>query len=84
VHIAFGPEKDAINFAKHGASLALAREFDWLTGRVQPAKTVRGERRWKLIVLFDGVVYSVIFTRREDVVWIISLRPASRKERRAL
>jgi uncharacterized DUF497 family protein len=40
--------------------------------------------RWKLIVLFEDIVYSVIFARREDVLWIISLRPASRKERRAL
>jgi uncharacterized protein len=84
VHIAFDPEKDAINTAKHGLSLALAKEFDWLTGRVQPAKTVGGELRWKLIVLFEGVVYAVIFTRRADVYWIISLRYASRRERRTL
>ena len=84
MHIAFNPEKDAINRAKHGVSLALAKQFDWLTGRVQRARTVGGEQRWKLIVLFKGVVYAVIFTRRDDVYWIISLRHASRNERRAL
>ena len=80
--IAFGPKKDAINLARHGISLALAKQFDWLTGLVQPAKTVGGEVRWKLIVRFEGIVYTAIFTRRADVLWIISLRPASRKERR--
>jgi uncharacterized DUF497 family protein len=84
VPIAFDPAKDAINRTKHGVSLALAAQFDWLTGRVQPARTVGGESRWKLIVLFEGIAYSVIFTRRAEVFWIISLRHASRKERRAL
>jgi uncharacterized DUF497 family protein len=56
VQIAFNPAKDAINLAKHGVSLALAKQFDWLTGRVHPARTVGGEQRWKLIVLFEGVV----------------------------
>jgi uncharacterized DUF497 family protein len=65
-------------------ALALAKQFDWLTGRVQPARTVGGEQRWKSIVLFEGVVYAVIFSRRDDVYWIISLRHASRSERRAL
>jgi uncharacterized protein len=84
VLIAFDPVKDASNLAKHGVSLALAERFDWLTGRVLPARTVDGELRWKLIVLFEGIVYSAIFTRRADVYWIISLRHASRKERRTL
>jgi uncharacterized DUF497 family protein len=65
-------------------ALALAKQFDWLTGRVHPARTVGGEQRWKSIVLFEGVVYAVIFSRRDDVYWIISLRHASRNERRAL
>jgi uncharacterized DUF497 family protein len=64
--------------------LALAKQFDWLTGRVHSARTVGGELRWKLIVLFEGVVYAVIFTRRDNVYWIISLRHPSRNERRAL
>jgi hypothetical protein len=84
VRIAFSAAKDAINRVKHGLSLAMAERFDWLTGRIQPARMVDGEARWKLIVLFEGVVYVVIFTRREDVYRVISLRHASRKERRTL
>lgn len=80
--IDFGPAEELINQRKHGLSLGLAARFDWLTGHIQPARTVDGETRWKLIVRFEDRVYSVIFTRRGDVAWIISLRLASRKERR--
>ncbi len=82
MRIDFNPAKDVVNRAKHGVSLALARELDWLAGQIQPAKTVDGERRWRLVVDFDGTIYTVIFTLRADVRWIISVRPASRKERR--
>jgi uncharacterized DUF497 family protein len=82
VQIAFDPAKDAINLAKHGLSLAMAQQIDWLTGRVRPAKTVGGETRSQWIGVVDGVVYSVIFTPRANGLWIISLRRASRKERR--
>lgn len=84
MRIQFDPAKDASNHAKHGVSLALAEQFDW-AGPIQPARTVGGELRWKLLAVFAGVVYAVIFTRRaDDVFWIISLRRASRRERRAL
>jgi uncharacterized DUF497 family protein len=82
VDIDFNPAKDTINRSKHGLSLALARQLDWLTGRVQPGRTVGGESRWKIVAECDGVVYAAIFTRRADVLWIISVRRASRKERR--
>ena len=84
MRIQFDPAKDASNQAKHGVSLALAEQFDW-AGPVQPARTVGGEVRWRLLAVFAGVVYAVIFTfRPDDVIWIISLRRASRKERREL
>jgi uncharacterized DUF497 family protein len=63
-------------------SLALAERFDWLTGQVASARTVDGELRWKMVTDLKGTVYAVIFTRRADLLWIISVRRASRKERR--
>jgi uncharacterized DUF497 family protein len=82
VDIAFDPKKDASNRTKHGVSLALAERFDWLTGQVAPARAVDGELRWKMVTDLKGIVYAVIFTRRADLLWIISVRRASRKERR--
>ena len=40
-----------------------------------------GEQRVRAIGEVDGVILSVVFTDRGDVRWIISARPASRKER---
>jgi uncharacterized DUF497 family protein len=78
----FGPIKSLINQARHQQiSLDFARSLDWATGRVAPAKTVNGEVRWKLLARHDDRLYAVIFTIRGDVFWMISVRPASRKER---
>jgi uncharacterized DUF497 family protein len=83
VHIDFSPAKDAINRARHeGLSLGLAREFDWLAGQFFPAKTVKGETRTQMVVAHGESVYTVIYTLRNEQPWIISLRYASRKERR--
>ena len=82
MHIAFDSKRDAIDQREHGLALALAHRFDWLTGRLTPGRTVAGELRWKMVVDLEGIVYAVIFTRRADVLWIISVRRASRKERR--
>lgn len=83
VDIAFHPAKDAINRHRHeGLSLGLAGEFEWGAGQFHPAKTVQGEARSKMIVAHRGSVYAVIFTVRDETPWIISLRYASRQERR--
>lgn len=81
----FDPGKDVINRRKHfGLSLSLAAQFDWRTGFIAQAKTVEGEARWKLVTAYDEIVYAVIFTLRDDAgtIWVISLRRASRTERR--
>ncbi|MFL5138941.1 MAG: BrnT family toxin [Microvirga sp.] len=42
-----------------------------------------GEPRYNMLVRFRGVVVNVTFTPRGDKHHLISVRPASRKERRA-
>lgn len=82
MRIDFHSAKDAINQHRHGVSLALAKRFDWISGQPTPARTIAGELRWKQLERLDGIVYAAVFTRRGDVLWIISVRRASRKERR--
>jgi len=82
VRITFDPAKDASNRAKHGLSLADAARLDWFAGRVDVAHTVAGETRWRMIAPLDGLLVSMVFTRRATGVRAISLRRASRKERR--
>jgi uncharacterized DUF497 family protein len=42
-----------------------------------------GELRYNAIGVVDGTYLNVTFTMRGETGWIISARPASRKERRA-
>jgi uncharacterized DUF497 family protein len=78
--IEFDPAKDAANVRKHGVSLAVAGELTYAL--TFPAKTVRGEPRVKLIGEVSVGLISVIATWRAPRLRIISVRRASRKERK--
>ena len=82
--MAFGFDeiKDKSNRKKHGLSLALAESFDWLNEPIQPARTTAGEARFKILARQAGRVLAAIFTVRGEDIRVISLRPASRQERR--
>ena len=79
--IEFDPAKDASNRARHGVSLALARELDW-----DAALVWVGERfaydELRLIALAPktNILYYVAFVERGNRRRIISLRPATRSE----
>lgn len=81
--IEFDPAKEAANIAKHGLGFAdfpgmaivivsLDDRFDY------------GEDRFNALGFVDGEVESVCFTLRKGRVRLISRRPASRAERKAI
>jgi uncharacterized DUF497 family protein len=72
------------NIAKHGIDFASAERFDWDSAVVQEDRRQSyGEQRWGAQGLLDGVVHTLIFTRRGVKVRVISLRQANSKERTA-
>lgn len=77
----FDASKDAANREKHGISLAA---FDAMVDR-QVAEDVKhstaAEVRFHVIGRIAGRVYVAVITYRAGVERVISLRPASRKER---
>ena len=81
MRIEFDPQKDAANRAKHGVSLALARELDWdaalawVDGRFQ-----YDEVRMIALAPKTNTLYYVAFVDRGDRRRIISLRLATRSE----
>ena len=79
----FDLEKDEINQAKHGISLAQASEFDWESAleRVND-RFEYGEVRFVAIGLIGSRVYVMVFTEgsEEEALRIISLRPAEKRE----
>jgi uncharacterized protein len=80
--ITFDPAKDAANRRKHGVSLGV---FEQMVGRlylVDEAHSTATELRMHVIGRIGEGVYVAVMTPREDDERVISLRRASRRERK--
>ena len=73
--------KDVLNRARHGVSLALARELDWDAALVWVDDRF-GYNELRMIALAPktNTLYYVAFVERGDRRRIISLRRATRRE----
>ncbi|WP_018144151.1 MULTISPECIES: BrnT family toxin [unclassified Thioalkalivibrio] len=81
MEIEFDADKDAANQAKHGVSLALAVSLEWETLlAMEDRRKDYGECRMLGYALMGDRLYCVIFTDRENVRRIISLRKANNRE----
>ncbi len=74
--------KNRANLAKHKVDFAAIELFDWNTA-VDFASDQHGESRNAAIGYIGSILFFVVYTTRGDSRRIISLRPASRKEREA-
>lgn len=75
------PAKDAANRAKHGISLWRMLDMD-PRGSIARHVIRNGEARTVTLARIDGRLYVAVTTVRGEDVRAISLRLASRKERR--
>jgi uncharacterized DUF497 family protein len=79
--IEFDRAKDIANLAKHGVSLALARDLDWEAALVWvDDRFDYDELRMIALAPDTGTLYYVAFLDRGAVRRIISLRRAIRRE----
>lgn len=79
--VTFDPAKDAANQAKHGVSLAEARELEWDTALTWPdLRQDYGEPRQCALGYIGLRLYAVAFVDRASGRRIISLRKANRRE----
>ena len=81
--VTFDSAKDVLNIANHGVSLALAEhlEWDYLVCRPDDTRHDYFELRMIGFAPIEQAVYCVVFVEREDeVLRVISLRKATRKE----
>jgi uncharacterized DUF497 family protein len=84
VLIEVDPVKDAANIRKHGISLGCFTEMDFdatLSG-IDARHSTGTETRWVFVGPIAGRLWIAVVTYRGSVTRVISLRPASRKERR--
>ena len=81
----FDPEKNAANIAKHGVSLADGDGvlLDPLAVTIEDSAAVH-ELRWITVGANSlGLLMVVVWTERGEEIRLISVRPATPKERRA-
>lgn len=82
MQIAFDPDKDAANLAKHGLPLAFGlRVFADVAHVVLPSfRPIDGEDRYKAVGMVDGRLHTAVFVRREETVRLISVRRSNANE----
>ena len=80
MQIEFDPAKDAANQAKHGLSLAEFAEFDSAPVVLRDDRFDYGEDRYMAIGRIGGIAHSIVYTRRDNVMRLISFRRAHEKE----
>ena len=73
--------KSESNKQKHGISFEEAKNL-WLVDNVVLPAITRGEKRYMIIGVINGLYFSCIFTVRGDKTRIISCRRSRENERR--
>ena len=84
MRIAYDPDKNARNIRERGLSFDDVASLDWSTAMVRAdVRKSYGEDRFQALADGeDGKPYVVVFTMRDDTMWVISFRRAHDKERK--
>ena len=81
MELEFDPGKDAVNYAKHGVSLGIARGLDWSTLISSPdSREDYGEQRMIGYGVVADRLYCLVYALRGDKCRVISLRKSNRRE----
>lgn len=76
-------DKAAENVAKHGVDFESMTRFDWSTALTRTdTRRDYGETRFVSTGLIGARLHVCVWTKRADVIWIISLRKANERERK--
>jgi uncharacterized protein len=81
MQIEFDPEKDEKNQLKHGVSLELALFMDIENAVSMPDdRQDYGETRYRAYAKIEDRLFMMVFTVRDDIIRVISLRKANPRE----
>jgi uncharacterized DUF497 family protein len=76
--------KRTANLAKHGVDFVVLGEFEWSVANIfEDRRRPYGEARFVAHAPIRGRLHVVVFTHRDDLLRIISLRKANSREIRA-
>jgi uncharacterized protein len=72
------------NLRKHGVDFSIVEGFEWQHAVVfEDVRERYGEQRWVAFAPIGATLHALVFTERdEDVTRVISLREATKRERR--
>ena len=76
----FDPAKSAANLAKHGIDFVTAQALWDDPDGVSGPTPGPGERRWMLVAVLKGKLWSAVHTFRDERVRLISVRRSRPKE----
>lgn len=79
--IDFDFAKNEKNIRERGINFEQAADFDLTTAKIWPdTRKDYGEARYIALGYISGRLYSLVFTLRDDVLRVISLRKANQRE----
>lgn len=79
--ISFNPAKNVANVAARGLPFELVEQFDWATALIQQdTRKAYGERRFQALGFIGERLHAFVFTPRDGLVHVISLRKANSRE----
>ncbi len=77
----YDPRKSRRSIVERGISFDLAERFEWdRAWVVEDLRRDYGERRFRALGMIEGRLHALVFTPREAVVHVISLRKANHRE----
>ena len=80
--LSYDPGKSERNEDLRGLPFSLADEFDWATALiVEDQRKAYAERRYQALGMLRERLHMLVFTPRQQVVHVISLRRANQRER---
>lgn len=81
MQITFDPKKDVVNRHKHGVSLAEAAAIEWDTALLSVDRRFDDDEVREIAIAYIGLrLHVVVFVERNEVLRIISLRRATKRE----
>jgi uncharacterized DUF497 family protein len=83
VEIEFDPAKSEHNRKRRGFSFEIVQDFDWTRAFISEDRRFNyPERRFQALGFVAEVLHMVVYANRESGIRVISVRRASRQERK--
>lgn len=82
--VEFDAEKNAANLCRHGIGLVRFQDLEFDTAVTEEDRRKDyGERRFRVLGFIDGWLHTAAITHRGEMIRVISLRRANRREEKS-